>query len=90
MKEISVSGQKRATTGKKATKELRKEGLVPCNLYGEQKGEKGPRLSRLQSPQPSCVALCILPMFTWLTFQSMVRLIRPLSRSFSSIPQRML
>ncbi len=41
MKEISVSGQKRATTGKKATKELRKEGLVPCNLYGEKKGENG-------------------------------------------------
>ena len=41
MKEISVSGQKRATTGKKATKELRKEGFVPCNLYGEKKGEKG-------------------------------------------------
>ena len=41
MKEISVSGQKRATTGKKATKELRKEGLVPCNLYGETKGENG-------------------------------------------------
>ena len=41
MKEISVSGQKRATTGKKATKELRKEGLVPCNLYGEKKGEQG-------------------------------------------------
>ena len=41
MKEISVSGQKRATTGKKATKELRKEGIVPCNLYGEKKGEKG-------------------------------------------------
>ena len=35
MKEFSVSGQKRATTGKKAAKELRKEGLVPCNLYGE-------------------------------------------------------
>ena len=41
MKEISVSGQKRATTGKKASKELRKEGLVPCNLYGEKKGENG-------------------------------------------------
>ena len=41
MKEISVSGQKRATTGKKETKELRKEGLVPCNLYGEKKGENG-------------------------------------------------
>lgn len=41
MKEISVSGEKRAITGKKATKELRKEGLVPCNLYGEKKGENG-------------------------------------------------
>ena len=41
MKEISVSGQKRATTGKKAAKELRKEGLVPCNLYGEKKNDKG-------------------------------------------------
>ena len=39
MKEFSVSGQKRATTGKKAAKELR--GLVPCNLYGEKKGENG-------------------------------------------------
>ena len=39
MKEFSVSGQKRATTGKKAAKELRKEGLVPCNLYGEKRGE---------------------------------------------------
>ena len=38
---MSVSGQKRATTGKKAAKELRKEGLVPCNLYGEKKGENG-------------------------------------------------
>ena len=42
MKEIEVKGQKRETTGKKATKELRKEGLVPCNLYGEKRGENGP------------------------------------------------
>ncbi|MBQ8047883.1 MAG: 50S ribosomal protein L25/general stress protein Ctc [Prevotella sp.] len=34
MKQISVSGQKRETVGKKASKLLRKEGLVPCNLYG--------------------------------------------------------
>lgn len=34
MKEINVTGQKRAALGKKASKELRKEGLVPCNLYG--------------------------------------------------------
>ena len=41
MKEINVKGQKRETTGKKASKQLRKEGLVPCNLYGEKKNEKG-------------------------------------------------
>lgn len=41
MKEINVSGQKRETTGKKASKLMRKEGLVPCNLYGEKKGENG-------------------------------------------------
>ena len=41
MKEISVKGQKRAATGEKASKELRKEGMVPCNIYGEKKGENG-------------------------------------------------
>ena len=37
MKEISISGKKRETVGKKATKALRKEGFVPCNLYGEER-----------------------------------------------------
>jgi len=41
MKEIAINGQKRETTGKKATKLMRKEGLVPCNMYGEKKDEKG-------------------------------------------------
>ena len=41
MKEIAINGQKRETTGKKASKLMRKEGLVPCNLYGEKKGENG-------------------------------------------------
>ena len=41
MKEINVKGQLRETTGKKACKLLRKEGLIPCNLYGETKDEKG-------------------------------------------------
>lgn len=41
MKEISVNGQKRTDIGKKASKLLRKEGLVPCNMYGEKKGENG-------------------------------------------------
>lgn len=35
MKEISLSGKKREGLGKKASKELRKEGFIPCNLYGE-------------------------------------------------------
>ena len=35
MKEISISAQKRETVGKKASKVLRKEGLIPCNIYGE-------------------------------------------------------
>jgi len=41
MKEISLNGQMREATGKKASKLMRKEGLVPCNLYGEGKDEKG-------------------------------------------------
>ena len=35
MKEINVTVQKRTDLGKKASKTLRKEGLVPCNLYGQ-------------------------------------------------------
>ena len=41
MKEINVAGQKRVDLGKKASKELRKQGFVPCNLYGEKKNDKG-------------------------------------------------
>ena len=41
MKEINVTGQKRTDLGKKASKTLRKEGFIPCNLYGEMTGENG-------------------------------------------------
>ena len=41
MKEINVAGQKRSETGKKASKLMRKEGLVPCNLNNKKKGENG-------------------------------------------------
>ena len=41
MKEINVTGQKRNDLGKKASKLLRKEGLIPCNIYGETKDENG-------------------------------------------------
>lgn len=35
MKEIELKGVKRQEVGKKATKALRKEGMIPCNIYGE-------------------------------------------------------
>lgn len=41
MKEIEVKGQKRADLGKKAAKALRKQNLIPCNLYGEAKNADG-------------------------------------------------
>ena len=41
MKSINVKGTARTATGKKATRELRKNGGVPCNLYGENKNENG-------------------------------------------------
>ena len=41
MREITINGQKREATGKKASKMMRKEGLVPCNMYGEKKNGKG-------------------------------------------------
>lgn len=41
MKTIAIKGTARTETGKKAARELRKQGLVPCNLYGELRGEDG-------------------------------------------------
>ncbi len=41
MKEIALKGTTRTETGKKATKKLRKQNLIPCNLYGEAKDGNG-------------------------------------------------
>ena len=41
MKSIDVKGALRAETGKKATAALRKQGGIPCNLYGEKKDKDG-------------------------------------------------
>ena len=37
MKSIEIKGSLRTETGKKATRELRKDNGVPCVLYGTQK-----------------------------------------------------
>lgn len=50
MKEINVTGQKRTDLGKKASKLLRKEGMVPCNLYGEAKKDGKPMALSFASP----------------------------------------
>ncbi len=41
MKQIEINGAVRTDLGKKATKETRKKGNVPCVIYGEKKGENG-------------------------------------------------
>lgn len=41
MKQFAISGTTRNANGKKAAKALRREGLVPCNIYGLKKDENG-------------------------------------------------
>ena len=41
MKSIDVKGTARNEFGKKEVKALRKQNLIPCNLYGVEKDEKG-------------------------------------------------
>lgn len=41
MKEITINAQTRTEYGKKASKELRRAGLVPAVFYGVEKDEKG-------------------------------------------------
>ena len=50
MKSIDVKGALRAETGKKATAALRKQGGIPCNLYGEKKDKDG---------KPEAVSFCV-------------------------------
>ncbi|MDO4995251.1 MAG: 50S ribosomal protein L25 [Bacteroidales bacterium] len=41
MKEITLNAQVRKDLGKKASRDLRRAGMVPCNIYGVKKDEKG-------------------------------------------------
>ena len=45
MKSIEIKGSTRTETGKKATKELRKNGQVPCVVYGMKKDENGAQVA---------------------------------------------
>ncbi len=61
MKEINVTGQKRTDLGKKASKLLRKEGMVPCNLYGEAKENGKPVALAFASPMNELRKLVYTP-----------------------------
>lgn len=52
MKSIDVKGTARNQFGKKEANELRKQNLIPCNLYGVEKDEKG---------LPVAKAFCVTP-----------------------------
>lgn len=41
MKEITINAQPREGKGKKASRDYRRQGLVPCVVYGVEKDEKG-------------------------------------------------
>lgn len=41
MKTIEIKGTAREVGGKKLAKQLRKQGMIPCNVYGEARDEKG-------------------------------------------------
>ncbi len=61
MKEIKVSGQKRENVGKKASKLLRKSGMVPCNLYGEAQKDGKPVALSFASPMAELRKLVYTP-----------------------------
>ena len=61
MKQIQISGKKRETTGKKASKELRKEGMIPCNLYGEAKVDGKPVAFSFVAPMSELRKLIYTP-----------------------------
>lgn len=41
MKQINVTGTLRSDAGKRAARQVRREGAIPCNIYGIKKGENG-------------------------------------------------
>ena len=45
MKSIQIQGSARTETGKKATRDLRRNDSVPCVLYGSQKDENGKQIA---------------------------------------------
>jgi len=45
MKEFNLKGTKRSNVGKKSSRELRKQGIIPCVIYGSKKDAEGKTVS---------------------------------------------
>jgi large subunit ribosomal protein L25 len=58
MKSITINGSKRESVGKRATKDLRNAGQVPCVLYG------GGEPLHFSAEEIAFKALCTHQMFT--------------------------
>ena len=61
MKEINLTGQLRSDLGKKASKSLRKEGLIPCNMYGIATNEGKPAAFSFTVPMTELRKLIYTP-----------------------------
>ena len=88
MREINVAGKSRSNLGKKASKEMRKEGLIPCNLYGEKKNADGlPEALSFAVPMAELrkvvytLSVFLLTSWAWLRVFAMVDVLAFLSAS---------
>ncbi|MCF0203094.1 MAG: 50S ribosomal protein L25/general stress protein Ctc [Bacteroidaceae bacterium] len=61
MKEFSINGTLRTDLGKKASRELRKQDLIPCNIYGEKKDDNGPVAESFTVPMADLRKLIYTP-----------------------------
>lgn len=61
MKEFSINGTVREDLGKKASRELRKQDIIPCNIYGVDKNENGPVATAFTVPMADLRKLIYTP-----------------------------
>lgn len=62
MKEITLNAQVRKDLGKKASRDLRRAGMIPCNIYGVEKGENGlPKAQSLTISEKELAKLLYTP-----------------------------
>ena len=74
MKEYTLNGTKREAVGKKASKEMRKQGLVPCNIYGENNVDGKPEAFAFSIPASEIRKVVYTPHWKRLTASSAISL----------------